>query len=246
MNTKIYKMVVLVLVLVICGSVVVSAMPTEEVLKVCDFDEVFLGTADTYGDSTGSGISSDTAHTGNFSYKLISAGGTKRWASLGINLKPSVDVSEYEYLRFWIKGANGGERFWISLIDERRNYDNPTCRMKFSAVSDQWQEISIPISDIKGVNLKELVQIAVHFGSEAWGQKLNPVGTTLYVDDFEFAGKETAIVTPTSITTPTEIPPIATPTSEEKAQKGVPAFEALFSIAGLLAVAYLLKRREYD
>ena len=243
MNTKIYKLVVLVLVLVICGSVVVSAKPVEEVLTVCDFDEVFLGTANTYGDSTGSGISSDTAHTGNFSYKLINAGGTKRWASLGINLKPGVDVSEYEYLRFWIKGAKGGERFWISLIDERKNYDNPTCRMKFSAVSDQWQEIIIPISDIKGVNLKELVQIAVHFGSEAWGQKLNPVGAILYVDDFEFAGKKTAIVTPPT-TTPTETPPIATPTSEEEPKKGVPGFEAMFTIAGLLVVVYLLRRRK--
>ncbi len=235
MSTKIYKMVVLVLALVIWGSVVISAKPAKEVLTVCDFDDVFLGTANTYGDSTGSGISSDTAHTGNFSYKLVNAGGTRRWASLGINLKPSVDVSEYEYLRFWIKGANGGERFWISLIDERRNYDNPTCRMKFSSVSNQWQEISIPISDIKGINLKELVQIAVHFGSEAWGQKLNPVGAILYVDDFEFAKKETAIVTPTKQTqTPvTPSPPETTPTPP------TPGFEAIFAIIGLFMIYFV-------
>jgi len=45
--------------------------------------------------------------------------------------------------------------------------------------------------------------------------------------------------TPTPTLTPTSIPS-PTPTPEE----GVPGFEAIFAIAGLLAVAYLLRRRE--
>ena len=44
---------------------------------------------------------------------------------------------------------------------------------------------------------------------------------------------------PTPTTTPTSTPS-PTPTPEE----GVPGFEAVFAIAGLLAVAYLLKRRK--
>ena len=47
----------------------------------------------------------------------------------------------------------------------------------------------------------------------------------------------TVTASPTPIVTPTLAP---TPTPEE----GVPGFEAVFAIAGLLAVAYLLRRRE--
>jgi PGF-CTERM protein len=47
--------------------------------------------------------------------------------------------------------------------------------------------------------------------------------------------------TPSQTSSPAESTPSEVPTGEEK---GIPGFEAIFAIAGLLAVAYILRRRD--
>jgi PGF-CTERM protein len=56
-----------------------------------------------------------------------------------------------------------------------------------------------------------------------------------YADAFEIAIKSFVIEYPT---------PVTPPPAAEAPEEGIPGFETVFAIAGLLAVAYLLRRRE--
>ena len=65
------------------------------------------------------------------------------------------DLSKYNLLSFWVKGAVGGERFDIGFIDEEKNlaamdgiYAGPIDRFISKDLDSEWQEAKIPLSSV--------------------------------------------------------------------------------------------------
>lgn len=75
---------------------------------------------------------------------------------------PTLDVSKYDTLSFWVKGDPKAGYTTVFKV-ELKNAAKQVGRYYVSNVSDQWQEISIPLSEFKGLidktNLTEFVVV---------------------------------------------------------------------------------------
>ncbi|HXG57287.1 MAG TPA: hypothetical protein VNJ03_18045, partial [Vicinamibacterales bacterium] len=105
---------------------------------------------------------------------------------------PYLDVRDYAYLSFWVRGARGGEQLTVKLADASwvpRDDALPVGPLSLflpKGVTTEWQEVLVPLSGVK-LNLEAMAGLTLDF---------DVVGRhTVYVDDVGF--KQTAsVVTP--------------------------------------------------
>jgi hypothetical protein len=69
--------------------------------------------------------------------------------------RPSKDYSSYKSLKLELKGAKGGETFFIALKDADDPDDGSESRVPIT-LSNDWKTYEIPLSEFKTANLKEL------------------------------------------------------------------------------------------
>jgi len=102
-------------------------------------------------------------------------------------LLKGIDVTPYNTLSFWIKGAEGGERFDIGMADQAMQdleidavYAGPI--MSFvpgGTVTKEWQQAKVPIARIGSeIDLTSMGSIVFWFKEEGKGK--------VYVDDVKF------------------------------------------------------------
>jgi len=97
------------------------------------------------------------------------------------------DVSPYNTLSFWVKGAEGGERFDVGLADKNMQdleidavYAGPV--MSFlpkGRITREWQQVKVPMAKIGSeIDLNSMGSIVFWFKDRARGK--------IYVDDVKF------------------------------------------------------------
>ncbi len=97
------------------------------------------------------------------------------------------DLSPYKELRFWVRGAKGGETFEIGMAD--RSWLTIGDSVKAGAleqylpkgVTTQWQEVVIPLSDFGKLEWSQMGSFVVNFYKPGKG--------VLFVDDLRFIRK---------------------------------------------------------
>ncbi len=116
------------------------------------------------------------------------------WAVFILNMGPiidtsiepvkiqSVDLSQYSYLIFWVKGKRGGEDFRIYLRDINAGTYDPQVKLKPRvAVQARWKRVILKLKRIKSkVDLTNIVQIGIGYGKEDGNKR----GNIIYVDNF--------------------------------------------------------------
>jgi hypothetical protein len=164
---------------------------------------------------TGSSVPASTnAHSGSSSilYSWTHTEDTSTWSTRsGINIASdgvggdsigstmiTHDVSGYDYLNFWVKGAAGGEVFQIKLASGAYDTGLPDQQSVevsvldyVTAITTEWQEVNIPLSGIDLNNLYDgtpgsvdLTNLTgVRFTVESG---LPTANGTVYLDDVSF------------------------------------------------------------
>ena len=113
---------------------------------------------------------------------------------------PYLDVRDYPYLSFWVRGERGGEQLTVKLADESwvprddALAVGPISRFLPTGITTEWQEVLVPLSGVK-LNLEAMAGLTLDF---------DVVGRhTVYVDDVGFK-QTTSVVTP--LTPPIDVP----------------------------------------
>jgi hypothetical protein len=164
---------------------------------------------------TGSSVPASTnAHSGSSSilYSWTHTEDTASWSTRsGINMPSdglggdsigssmmTHDVSGYDNLNFWVKGAAGGEAFQVKLASGAYDTGLPDQQSVEVSVLDyvagittEWQEVVIPLSDIDLDNLYDgtpgLVDLTNLTGVRFTVESGLPTGNgTVYLDDISF------------------------------------------------------------
>ena len=98
---------------------------------------------------------------------------------------PNLDASKYDAINFWVKGDPQAGYTTVFKI-ELKNSDKQTGRYYVSSVSDQWQEISIPLTEFKGlIDKTSLTEFVIVFEDRMASNKKG----VLYIDDIRFVKK---------------------------------------------------------
>lgn len=136
-------------------------------------------------------------HSGVRSFRLVNMRSSPDWASMGINLGPiidalpassmittgSIDVSNYEYFEFWVKGA-GVNSIAVLFRDAHCRDYAPQLEITVSAPSGEWGLVQIPISSIAG---KVDIASLAHIGFDVGSIRGNSVGSAIFIDDVAFS-----------------------------------------------------------
>ncbi len=98
---------------------------------------------------------------------------------------PNFDASKYDALNFWVKGdAKAGYTTVFKI--ELKNANKQVGRYYVSNANDQWQEISIPLSELKGlIDRSNLTEFVVVFEDRMASNKKG----VIYIDDIRFIKK---------------------------------------------------------
>ena len=153
-------------------------------------------------ESTTLGYNGANVHSGMQSFRLVNGLGTKRdlaWGSFSMDLGPtidttvtpkkveSLDVSEYKYLVFWVKGEKGGEKMELLLRDAHSLNYMPQVKYKLPDATTEWQKAVVPLAELKGkIDLAAMDNIGLAFGKDVG----NIEGDIAYVDDFVFTNNQ--------------------------------------------------------
>ncbi len=106
--------------------------------------------------------------------------GDGRWASYWSRPNTSINVSGYTDLRLWIKGAAGGEKFKVELVDTAWHGVYITLCPGFeNGATNSYQEAVIPLSAFAGANLNNVAGINVVFDR-------SPYSGIVYIDTIRF------------------------------------------------------------
>jgi len=107
------------------------------------------------------------------SYTLPS-GGWALWETYLLGL----DVSDYTFLSFYVKGANGGEKINLYLADgsDRVAYVDVEA---YVPIGTDWTPVRVPLQAFEGVALTDLTKIKCTFEWE-------PMTGTIFLDDLRF------------------------------------------------------------
>ena len=98
----------------------------------------------------------------------------------------------YEYLSFWVKGEKGGEKFTIRMADAGGIAKDDTVSLgkidQFlpDGVTQEWQEVLVPLSKAKTLDLTQLGGLSWEFG---WTGD-----TRVYIDDVSFKKSKEVIL----------------------------------------------------
>lgn len=148
---------------------------------VSDFD----GTAPepfSFKDDKGSTLTASTAYTDKEKgrhlgarYEVVPGG----WAGWGLGMN-GFDASGYRYLAFDLRGEKGGETFEIGLRDEG-GQEKKIPIGRFLDVTTSWQQVLVPLTAFKGLNLASLNNINLGFSNEHGKGRV-------FMDNFRFEG----------------------------------------------------------
>ena len=98
---------------------------------------------------------------------------------------PNFDATKYDALNIWVKGDPKAGYTTVFKI-ELKGANKQTGHYYASNVSDQWQEISIPLSDFKGlIDRSNLAEFVLVFEDRMASNKKG----ILYIDDIRFVKK---------------------------------------------------------
>ncbi|MDP2929853.1 MAG: carbohydrate binding domain-containing protein [Candidatus Omnitrophota bacterium] len=98
---------------------------------------------------------------------------------------PNLDASKYDAINFWVKGDPQTGYTTVFKIELKNSYKQ-TGRYYVSNVSDQWQEISIPLTEFKGlIDKTSLTEFVIVFEDRMASNKKG----VLYIDDIRFVKK---------------------------------------------------------
>ncbi|MDO8536007.1 MAG: carbohydrate binding domain-containing protein [Candidatus Omnitrophota bacterium] len=98
---------------------------------------------------------------------------------------PNFDATKYDFLTLWVKGDSKAGYTTVFKI-ELKSANKQVGRFYVSNVGDQWQEISIPLSEFKGlIDRSSLTEFVIVFEDRMASNKKG----VLYVDDIGFARK---------------------------------------------------------
>jgi hypothetical protein len=151
-----------------------------------------------YGEEV-KGFDPANVYEGQVSFRCVN-GGTSRpmesWATFYLLMGPvldaeafpakiqSMDVSSYRNLRFWAKGAAGGEHLNVVFRDASAANNFPQARFDPfpQGMKPVWQEVVVPLLQVKNsVDLSQLVMVGIEFGTELGNKK----GNIFYIDKVE-------------------------------------------------------------
>jgi hypothetical protein len=98
---------------------------------------------------------------------------------------PNFDATKYDALNLWVKGDSKAGYTTVFKI-ELKSANKQMGRYYVSNVGDQWQEISIPLSEFKGlIDRSSLTEFVVVFEDRMASNKKG----VLYIDDIRFVKK---------------------------------------------------------
>jgi len=154
-------------------------------------------------DPTGT-ITSSVVHGGSYALKITYNMTSSTWATWcgwwnmtnSSDNPPFPDLSAYEYLKFYVRGATGGEKFKAEIRDSSSTVGS--CQITSvsgfeSGVTTSYKEAVMPLSKFTGVNFNSVDRVNFVFESA------NSPSGTIYIDDIRFTH-----------TGPTEEGPIST------------------------------------
>ncbi|MBI5123884.1 MAG: hypothetical protein HZA72_00515 [Candidatus Omnitrophica bacterium] len=95
---------------------------------------------------------------------------------------PNFDAVNFDNIAFWVKGDTNAGYTTVFKI-ELKNANKQVGRYYISNVSDQWQNISIPLSELKGlIDRSNLTEFVVVFEDRMATNKKG----VIYIDDIKF------------------------------------------------------------
>jgi hypothetical protein len=95
---------------------------------------------------------------------------------------PNFDASSYDDLTFWVKG-DPKEGYTTVFKVELKNASKQVGRYYVSNVSDQWQKITIPLSELRTLpDRSNLTELVIVFEDRMASNKKGAI----YLDDFKF------------------------------------------------------------
>lgn len=98
---------------------------------------------------------------------------------------PNLDASKYDTANLWVKGDPQAGYTTVFKI-EIKNANKQVGRYYVSNVSDQWQQVSIPLSEFKGlIDKTNLTEFVIVFEDRMATKKKG----TIYIDDITFTKK---------------------------------------------------------
>jgi hypothetical protein len=133
---------------------------------------------------TGTGATLETAYITNGTYDNSSSSYAisytlplNEWALWETYLL-GLDVSHYNSLSFYIKGADGGEKVNLYLEDGQGKRDYVDVET-YVPIATDWTLVRVPLQDFEGVALTDLAKIKFVFEWE-------PMTGTIFLDDLRF------------------------------------------------------------
>jgi len=130
------------------------------------------------------------AYEGNYALKITYDMSSSTWDWCGwwnwtnnTDSSPFPDLSAYEYLKFWVKGDSGGEKFKAEIQDSSETIGS--CQITsvsgFGAgLTTSYKEAVIPLSGFTAVNFNSVKRVNFVF------EKANSASGTVYIDDICF------------------------------------------------------------
>ncbi len=117
----------------------------------CVFVDDSVAAIYPYGGANGS-MSDDDVYSGKASLKCVLNGA--EYSGVICDTGAMFDIKKARedgyVLRFWIKGATGGEPIWLSLTDSKEDNKEVEVTLdfaKYGPVSSEWKQIEIPLKD---------------------------------------------------------------------------------------------------
>lgn len=107
--------------------------------------------------------------------------------------KKFLNITDFSYLSFFVKGEKGNEDFLIKVADEnwlKKEDTVPVGKVsdyiKGGSISkDEWREVVVPVSDFK-IDIKKFAQISFEF--------LKPGENVVYIDDITLKKEKSSFV----------------------------------------------------
>lgn len=134
-------------------------------------------------------------HSGARSFRIINMRSSPNWASIGINLGPimdpaaipmktaSINVSGYDCLEFWVKGA-GAKSVAVLIRDAHAIDYTPQIELTVPVSGGEWAYVAIPMPSIAAA--ADVTQLT-HIGFDIGSLRGNGLGAGIFIDDVAFS-----------------------------------------------------------
>lgn len=141
----------------------------------------------------------DVSGLGDFSFYWIKLGKEVRGRP---GATRPLDLSEYNYMSFWIRGAEGGEKVKVELHQDTDNngifvFGKDITSSVYtddyapdSRTTENWQKVLIPLKDFTGINDRSnILELVLVFENKAGNTK-----GAVYIDDILFGARSEEVL----------------------------------------------------